>query len=199
MKIATIKTFVRATGWKPTTRNPHPLRENYVEVLDLARKKGVSIHHDGRAYVPFQPFVRRSLRKNPKDAGRPMAQSRLTQDAIECLAELGEGIGKPCFAEHTLLAKRGLIEINTGRFGAYTRITEAGRTYLGRMPSRAGRAGPKPRGPGGTRGVQIHDLEAATRTAAEVNAARSDSLRGAGTRTSRTPAKQAMPHGQKRR
>ena len=129
-----------------------------------------------------------------------MAQPRLTQEAIECLADLGEGIGKPYLDEHVLLARRGLVEINNGRFGAYMRITEVGRTYLARTASSGGRAATKPRGPGGTRGIRINDLEAATRAAAEApRSVSSDSLRGAGTRTSRTPAKQAMPHGQKRR
>jgi len=69
MKIATIKHLVRAAGWKPTTRQPRPGREDFEAGLKLARKKGASVHRDGRCYVPFQPFVRRSLRKNPKAAG----------------------------------------------------------------------------------------------------------------------------------
>lgn len=128
-----------------------------------------------------------------------MAQPRLTQEAIECLADLGEGIGKPYLDEHAQLAKRGLLEINHGRFGAYTRITEAGRKYLSRMGSQQVVGPPaKPRGPGGIRGV-LNIPEAATGLAVEAPSTRKTSLRGAVPRTSRNTANQAMPHGQKRR
>lgn len=128
-----------------------------------------------------------------------MTGPRLTPEALECLTELGEGIGRPYLDAHTTLARRGLIDINTGRFGAYTRITDAGRKHLARTASSGGRAATKPRGPGGTRGVSNPNPEAATGATAEAPSARSTSLRGAEPRPSRTSAMKAKPHGQKRR
>ena len=69
MKIATIKHFVYAAGFVPSTKQPRPDREQFEAGAALAKKHGVSIHTDGRAYVPFKPFVRRSLRKNQKAPG----------------------------------------------------------------------------------------------------------------------------------
>lgn len=69
MKIATIKHSVYAAGFVPSTKQPRPDREQFEAGADLAHRRGVCIHHDGRCYVPFQRFVRRSLRKNPKAPG----------------------------------------------------------------------------------------------------------------------------------
>lgn len=130
-----------------------------------------------------------------------MTGPRLTQDATSCLAELGRiSAGCPYATEHYTLARHGLIDINKGRFGAYARITEAGRKHLARTVSQQVVGPPaKPRGPGGTRGVSNPYPEAATGAAAEAPSARSTSLRGAVPRPSRITAKQAKPHGQKRR
>lgn len=69
MNIATVKTLVYATGWRPTLDQPRPNRENFKEGLALAKKRGLSIHRDGRCYVPYQRFLPRHLRKNPKAPG----------------------------------------------------------------------------------------------------------------------------------
>ena len=69
MKIANIKHYVYAAGFATSAKQPRPDREQFEAGAALAKKRSVSIHTDGRCYVPFQPFVRRSLRKNPKAAG----------------------------------------------------------------------------------------------------------------------------------
>lgn len=69
MKIATIKTFVHAVGFKPSLEQPRPTEEQFEAGYNLARKRGLSIHRDGRCYVPYQRFLPRHLRKNPKAPG----------------------------------------------------------------------------------------------------------------------------------
>lgn len=68
-QVATIRDLVRATGWRPSTRYPLPTSSNFSDAVDLADKKGWVVHRDGRCYVPYQRFVKRSLRKNPKAPG----------------------------------------------------------------------------------------------------------------------------------
>ena len=67
-----------------------------------------------------------------------MARRRtLTPEAIKALQELGRiSVGAPYLPEHAVLCQCGLIDINAGRFGAYTRITDAGREYLRKLLSR---------------------------------------------------------------
>lgn len=64
-----------------------------------------------------------------------MAKRRtLSPDAIEALQELGRiTTGRPYLPEHAVLCQCGLIEINAGRYGAYTRITDAGREHLQKL------------------------------------------------------------------
>ena len=64
-----------------------------------------------------------------------MAKRRtLSADAVEALHELGRiTAGRPYLPEHAVLCQCGLIENNAGRFGAYTRITEAGREHLTKL------------------------------------------------------------------
>ena len=69
MKIATIKTLVRAAVWEPSLESPKPWAEALNDALAYAKRRNILIHDDGRCYAPFQPFVRRSLRKNPKAPG----------------------------------------------------------------------------------------------------------------------------------
>jgi len=65
-KIANIKTLVDAMGG---TSRWAPPRIRFDEAVQFAERQGIAIGHDGRCYVPYKRFVRRSLRKNPKDAG----------------------------------------------------------------------------------------------------------------------------------
>lgn len=59
----------------------------------------------------------------------------LTDNQQLLLRELGEGLGRAYANDHRVLEKKGLILIHNGRFGDYTQITDAGRTYLARMAS----------------------------------------------------------------
>lgn len=64
-----------------------------------------------------------------------MAKRRtLSADAVEALHELGRiTAGRPYLPEHAVLCQCGLIEVNAGRFGAYTRITKSGREHLTKL------------------------------------------------------------------
>jgi hypothetical protein len=68
-QIATIKTFTLAAGWLPKNGNDKPPRIALMDGYELAKKQGFLIAHDGRAYVPFQRFVKRSLRPDRKMPG----------------------------------------------------------------------------------------------------------------------------------
>ena len=69
MKIATIKTLVRVTGWEPSLESPKPGAEAFNDALAYAKRRNILIHDDGRCYAPYQRFVKRSLRADPKHAG----------------------------------------------------------------------------------------------------------------------------------
>lgn len=69
MKIATIKTLVRAAVWKPSLESPKPWAEALNDALAYAKRRNILIHDDGRCYAPYQRFVKRSLRADPKHAG----------------------------------------------------------------------------------------------------------------------------------
>lgn len=58
-----------------------------------------------------------------------MATLRLTQDDCEYLRELQHvGAGKIYLNSQRRLERAGLINISTGRFGEYVRLTEKGKT-----------------------------------------------------------------------
>jgi hypothetical protein len=122
----------------------------------------------------------------------------IPQEEIDCLIEMGNGIGRPYLAAHESLCKRGLIEILKGRFGKHTRITEAGRSYLSRMESQeGGRAAFRQQvalAPVKTKPASNRDPVAAPGLSVEIaDSTEGTSFRGAGPRTRRTPAKQAAP------